>query len=178
MSQLLTPSAALGGAFELPPVATEATQHQSRLAQTPQTLNAYALELCHLGLLLPIDTPSTLVENTLPACRLPHTPHWLARIINWNGITVPVFHLETLLDFEIVSTSGLKTLIIGHGEDAVGLQVTAMPFRITLRNDQKLTRNPPLPQALQAFTRGCYRTEKVWVDWDYRGFFDAVARRF
>jgi chemotaxis signal transduction protein len=99
-------------------------------------------------------------------------------MVSWNGIVVPVFHLATLLDFESSDERTLKVLIIGQGEDAVGLRVAATPFRIILRSEQKLARPPPLPQALQPFARACYRTDRIWVDWDYRGFFDALAKRF
>lgn len=176
MSQLLSPSAALGGAFELPEVATESDQHQIQSAQISTTLNAYALGLQHFGLLLPVDTPSALIESDLPSCRLPNTPHWLECMMNWNGIIVPIFLIESLLEFDEPDTQTLKIIIIGQGEEAVGLRVVQDPFRITLRDEEKLTRNPPLPQALQPFTRGCYRTDRIWVDWDYRGFFDAVTK--
>lgn len=182
MSQQLLPSAALGGAFELPPVTSGSGQQRVRQARTPvrapETLNAYALELQDIGLLLPIDTPSALIEDELPSCKLPNTPSWLDCMVSRNGVAVPVFHLETLLEYDDAETTAIKLLIIGQGDDAVGLRVATMPFRITLRNEEKLTRNPPLPPALQPFTRGCYRTNRIWVDWDYRGFFNAVAKRF
>ena len=176
MSQLLSPSAALGSAFELPRV-DAASQRRQRQPQA-QTLNTYALELHHLGLLLPVDTPSALIEHELPSCQLPNTPSWLERMANWNGVTVPIFILDVLLDFEPPEAAALKTLIIGQDENAVGLRVTSVPFRITLHSEDKLTRNPPLPQALQPFARACYRSERIWVDWDYQGFFDAIAKRF
>ena len=176
MSQLLSPSTALGSAFELPGVVVESSR--SQLTRTPETLNTYALKLPQLGLLLPVDTPSTLIEDELPSCPLPNTPHWLECMVSWNGLAVPVFHLDTLLDFDEPEADVLKMLIIGQGDNAVGLRVTTMPFRITLHSEEKLPRNPPLPQALQPFARGCYRTDQIWVDWDYQGFFDAIAKRF
>lgn len=178
MSQLLSPSAALGSAFDLPLVEAESNRSESRLVGRSETLNTYALELQHFGLLLPINTPSTLIEDELPSCLLPNTPYWLECMVSWNGVAVPVFRLETLLDFDEPELAALKVLIIGQGEDAVGIRVSAVPFRITLRSEEKLTRTPPLPQMLQPFARGCYRTDRIWIDWDYQGFFAAVANRF
>ncbi len=176
MTQLVTPCEALGGAFELPRVEDTATAQRAGRARTSESLTAYALEIHNMGLLLPVDTPSTLIEDALPFCRLPNTPQWLRGMANWHGSIVPMFDLATLLGFSDVGVA-VKTLIIGQGEAAVGVLVQSQPFRITLQSEDKLTRNPPLPTALQPFARACYRTDRVWVDWDYQGFFSVAGAR-
>ncbi|MEZ5591364.1 MAG: chemotaxis protein CheW [Gammaproteobacteria bacterium] len=182
MSQRLMPSAALGDAFELPQVVADTAPRQSHLTRGPQVLNTYALELHHLGLLLPVDTPSALIDDALPSCRLPNIPHWLRCMANWNGNVVPIFHLDTLLGFDKpaadLKKTPDKTLIIGQGDEAVGVLVQSVPFRISLKSEDKLNRTPPLPQALQPYARSCYRTDRIWVEWDFRGFFQALKSQF
>lgn len=170
---LVLPSEALGGSFILP----TADDNTSQIGATPvsNTLLTYGLVFGNLGLLLPPDTVSAVVESDVPQCRLPNTPPWLHGMINVNGNVVPLFNLAALLGFPNSGSANAKLLVIGQGEDAVAVTLDNLPLRVRLKPADQLTSRPPLPASLQPFARACYKTERLWVDWDVDSFFTAVG---
>lgn len=170
---LVLPSEALSGSFVLPTADDSAGQ----IGATPasSTLLTYGLVFGYLGLLLPPDTISAVVEGDVPRCRLPNTPLWLHGMINVNGNVVPLFNLAALLGFPDSGSANAKVLVIGQGEDAVAVTLDSLPLRVRLKPTDQLTSRPPLPAPLQPFARACYKTERLWVDWDVDSFFTAVG---
>jgi chemotaxis signal transduction protein len=171
MPQLISPSEALSGAFVLP----QREESADQLLQKAASFSAYGLVVGNLGLLLPMDTFTTLIEGKLPFCRMPNTPAWLRGMVNVTGNFMPLFDLPALLEFE--AESQLKTLVIGQGEDAVAVTVPRAPFRVRINPEEKMSGRPLLPGMLQPFARSCYKNDRFWVDWDVDGFFTAAGAR-
>lgn len=175
MPQLVAPSVALTGTFLVPPL--DSLHEPEPQAETARAFTAYAVVVGNLGLLLPTDTVSTLIEEGLPFCPLPNTPPWLRGMANYYGNVIPIFDLETLLELPASVRAESKILLIGEGETAVGITVVSPPVRLRLSSAQVLTGSPPLPPVLQPYVRACYRSEGIWVDWDMRAFFIAAGER-
>ncbi len=175
MPQLVAPSAALTGAFLVPQM--NSIHDQAPRPDTARAFTAYAVVVGNLGLLLPTDTVSTLIEEGLPFCPLPHTPPWLRGMANYYGNVIPIFDLETLLEFPPSVQTAPKIVSIGEGEAAVGITVTAPPLRMRLSTANAVAGSPPLPPVIQPYVRACYKSERVWVDWDVRAFFVATGER-
>jgi chemotaxis signal transduction protein len=173
MAQLVSPSEALSGAFVLPRRDERATQHEP--LQQAASFTAYGLIVGNLGLLLPMDTFTTLVESKLSLCRLPNTPAWLGGMVNVTGNFMPLFDLTALLELE--GESQAKTLVIGQGEDAVAVLVPRAPVRVRINPEEKMSGRPPLPGMLQPFAKACYKNERLWVEWDVDGFFTTAGER-
>jgi chemotaxis signal transduction protein len=173
MPQLVSPSEALSGAFVLPQRDERASQHEP--LQQAALFSAYGLIVGNLGLLLPMDTFTTLVEGKLPFCRLPNTPAWLRGMVNVTGNFMPLFDLTALLELEAEGQT--KTLVIGQGEDAVAVLVPRAPMRVRINPEEQMSGRPPLPGMLQPFARACYKNERLWVDWDVDGFFTTAGTR-
>lgn len=173
MQQLVSPSEALSGFFVLPQQ-DQAPEQRETLRQAA-SFSAYGLVVGNLGLLLPMDTFTTLVEGKLPFCSLPNTPVWLRGMVNVTGNFMPLFDLTALLDFEAENQT--KTLVIGQGENAVAVLVPRAPFRVRINPEEQMSGRPPLPDILQPFARACYKNERLWVDWDVDGFFTAAGER-
>ena len=177
MPELMSPTAALNQAFVLPKVDAAAQRPGAVQVQQQNVLATYGLLVSNMGLLLPVGVASRLVETDIDLCRLPTAPAWLLGMMNLDGNTVPLFDLDALLDFPGQHAPS-HYLVIGEGEDAAGITLAERPQRVRLGPDQQMNRNHPLPAALQAHVRACYRDgDQVWVDWDYIGFFQAVGRR-
>lgn len=173
MSQLVLPSEALGGSFVLPQ--GDDLSSQLEPLQESTSFSAYGLVVGNLGLLLPMNTFTTLIEDKLPFCRLPNTPAWLPGMVNVTGNFMPLFDLPALLESEVEDKS--KTLVIGQGEDAVAMLISRAPFRVRIHSAEKLSGRPPLHRMLQPFARACYKNEQLWVDWDVDGFFSAAGEQ-
>lgn len=171
MMELVLPSEALSGSFVLSP--EDDDQNQVEQTQLATTLVAYGLVVGNLGLLLPANTASMVVEGEVPFCEIPNTPVWLHGMVNINGNILPVFNLGAMLGITETEPSELKMVMIGHGEDALAVTVTNLPVRVRLNSTHQLIGKPPLPAALQPFAKGCYKTERLWVDWNMQEFFSS-----
>lgn len=171
MPPLVSPSEALSGSFVLPQRGEPSNLHES--PQKAASFSAYGLVIGNLGLLLPMDTFTTLVEGKLPFCRLPNTPAWLRGMVNVTGNFMPLFDLPALLGLEAEGEA--KTLVIGQGEDAVAVIIRRAPMRVRVDPEEKISGRPPLPGMLQPFARACYKNQRLWVDWDVDGFFTAAG---
>jgi len=175
MPQLVAPSVALTGAFIFPP--TDSVDDHAPRREAARTFTAYAVLVGNLGLLLPTDTASTMIEDGLPFCPLPNTPVWLRGMANYYGNVIPIFDLETLLEFPSPGRAESKVLFIGEGEVAVGITVAAPPVRVHLSTANAMSGRLPLPPIIQPYVRAYYKSARVWVDWDVRAFFMAVGER-
>lgn len=68
----------------------------------------------------------------LPALHLlPHAPRWFAGIANLDGALLPVFDLARWLDAPRAVRPML--LVVGHGDDALGLVIDGLPRRVRLQ---------------------------------------------
>lgn len=172
MAQLVLPSEALSGAFVLPQRDESVGQQHASLQQAA-LFSAYGLVVGNFGLLLPVNTFTTLVEGKLPFCRLPNTPAWLQGMVSVTGNFMPLFNLPALLGLEAKDVT--KTLVIGQGEDAVAVTIPRAPFRLRISSDEQMSGRPPLPGMLQPFARACYKNQRIWVEWDVDGFFSAAG---
>ncbi|HRD67621.1 MAG TPA: chemotaxis protein CheW [Candidatus Competibacter sp.] len=171
MTELVLPSEALSGSFVLSPADDD--KNQAEQTKFAATIVAYGLIVGNLGLLLPTNTASMVVEGKVPFCELPNTPVWLQGMVNINGNILPVFNLGAMLGITETESSELKMVMIGHGEDALAVTVANLPVRVRLNSTHQLIGKPPLPAALQPFAKGCYKTERLWVDWDVQEFFSS-----
>lgn len=169
--ELVLPSEALIGSFSLPSVDDD--QYQVKQSGSIATFVVYGLALGNFGLLLPTNMASMIVEDKVPFCQLPNTPIWLQGMANIDGNIVPVFNLRSMLGIDQTESTELKIVVIGQGEEALAISVENLPIRVRFNSTDRLIGKPPLPKALQPFARDCYKTERIWIDWDVQGFFSS-----
>jgi len=168
----MAPSEALSGQFDLQDV------DNSLDARTDEAnkLHTHAFVVGDFGLLLPPDSVAE-VTGDLTVCRLPNTPEFLLGMVNLRGNIVPVFDMFSLLGVEKNESGDSRQLIVRIDEEWVGVDIQELPTRIMLENDEKLTQYPALPAALQPWVQTCYRKDRLWVEWDLKGFFASLAKR-
>lgn len=171
MTALVLPSEALSGSFVLS--TTDDDQDRAEQAQQTATFVAYGLIVGNIGLLLPTHIASMVVEGKVPFCELPNAPVGLQGMVNINGNILPVFNLGVMLGIAETESSELKMIMIGHGEDAFAITVAHLPVRVRLNAAHQLIGKPPLPAAIQPFAKSCYKTDRLWVDWDLQEFFSS-----
>lgn len=177
MSLLVSPSEALTQAFVLPKVSANPGRPSATAQARSSVVAGYGVRVGNISLLLPSGVASRLVEmEDIHICRLPTAPSWLLGMANLDGNTVPMFDLEQLLGLSREAPTA-KFLVIGSGEAAAGITLSGRPEHVRWSLEQKMTRNPPLPEMMEAHVQNCYRNDKVWVELDFEAFFRAAGER-
>jgi twitching motility protein PilI len=137
---------------------------------------SYGFRVAGLGLVIASGQSSEILERPV-IYPIPNTAPWLRGLINLRGNVVPVFDLAGLLELpREPQPSADKTLllVVGKGDDALGLVIDAYPAPVDLSSP--LTETPPLPQGLQVFHRGTYFYDgDVWLEIDIPGFVVSLA---
>lgn len=97
-------------------------------------------------------------------------------LINRRGSLVPVFDVGSLLGAEPSLSNRAKVLVLGTGDDAVGIMLDNTPHRTSISEEQKA---PAPVQLFQVFGRHigeCFATESGCVaDVDLGSFLEDLA---
>ena len=164
-SQRLSPSEALTRF-----VPGEWEQEQSTRSMAPVRFGS---RLGDIGLLVPNGMLSEVIEHP-KIYPLPTTPKWFQGLINLRGNLVPVFNLKSLLEIGEEDTESPNLLVLNHGGEAVGYLIDGLP--VTLDLNQKLEQCPLPPSLLLEHGKAVYlQSGRVWVEFDFDGFFRALS---
>jgi twitching motility protein PilI len=165
------PSEALNREFVL---GDEPVLEQSQPEQEYQVITTHAVRVGNIGLLLPSNEESELIEN-LPVCRLPNTPTWFNGVISLRGNMIPVFDVHELLGFEGKGKER-KLIIVGVTETAAAFWVDEMPRMVMVTSDDSTRSSLPLPQLIKDHSRNYFlKDEQIWIGWDVKAFFTALG---
>jgi len=97
-------------------------------------------------------------------------------LINRRGSLVPVFDVGSLLGAEPSLSSRARVLVLGTGDDAVGVILDSTPYRTSIAEEQKA---PAPVQLFQVFGRHigeCFEIESGCVaDVDLGGFLEDLS---
>lgn len=167
----LRPSEALDGGFDQAAVETPAADAAGAVLAAERL----AVRVGNLHLLLAADAGREVILP-LPASPLPHTPAWLLGIANVRGALVPVVDLAAALEVERNDLSRPYLLILGAGDDAIGLLVDGLPVLQRFESTGKLSGVPPHPSMLDGHVYGAFEhAGVVWLDIDIHGFLESVS---
>jgi twitching motility protein PilI len=133
----------------------------------------FGVRVGDIGLLVPAGMHSELVEDS-KIYPLPTAPGGFLGLINLRGTLVPVFDLKALFQMGNPAARKTRLLVLNTDERAVGFLIDALPE--TLRTTRRLAQCPILPTILQEHTLAVYAIDgRVWVEFEFDGFFDAVS---
>ena len=139
-----------------------------------QVLTTHGVLIGNIGLLLPREEVSELIEN-LAVCKLPNTPAWFNGVTSVRGNMIPLFDLHEMFDIEHENVKR-RTIVVGQGETAVGFWVDGMPRMVTLENDNRMSSVPPIPPLIRDHSRKYFLKDgQIWVDCDMQSFFTAAG---
>lgn len=134
-----------------------------------------AVRVGNLHLLLAADAGREVILP-LPASRLPHTPAWLLGIANVRGALVPVVDLVSAFEVDRNDLSRPYLLILGTGDDAIGLLVDGLPVLQRFESIGKLSGVPPHPLMLDGHVYGAFEhAGVVWLDINIHGFLESLS---
>lgn len=139
-----------------------------------QSVATHAVMVGNIGLLLPDDEVSELVEK-MNVCRLPNTAVWFNGVTTVRGNMVPVFDLHELF---AINHENLKRrlIVVGEAETAVAFWVDDFPQLIELTGEDSMTSTPPIPSLIKDHTSEYYlRDGQIWVDWNVESFFTMLG---
>lgn len=135
----------------------------------------YGFRIGDLGLLIGVDTVSEVLEN-IPIFSIPRTPEWLSGLLNLRGNLVPVFDLKSFFQLQHEFHQKRHVLVLDRGDTTVGTLIEGLPQGVAAT--RQLSRLPPLPSALQAYTSLAYVNEDaVWLEFDHKGFFQSIGNQ-
>ena len=165
----LSPTEALGGEFELP---EGAEAGDSRAADAVERL---AFRIGPIGLLCASDAGREVAVPP-PITRLPNLPAWMRGLTNVRGTLIPVVDLAAAFGVEHETALPEYLLIMGAGENALGLLVDGLPTIARFRAEERMRGVPPHPERLTGHvTCGYEREGLVWLEVDAGGIFGSLG---
>lgn len=167
--KLKSPSEALGNRV----LSTLPQEQQLESAKHKQTERlVHVFKVGNMGFILPETEVSELLDS-IPSCRLPNTNRVLHGMANLRGRVIPLFDLQYV--FNVPKTKGKFVLVIGSGDDSVGVVLENMPQQIRVTEQDSLKNLPPIPESLKPFAKKAYSTEQgLWFDLDIFNFFSSL----
>ena len=165
------PSQALNRPFVLAEVPV---RDQTAEANIGYQISTYAVRVGDLGLLLPENDISELLEDK-NICRLPNTPDWFNGVTNIRGNMVPVFDLHHFFEFEN-NPRDRRLVLIGAGDKAVCIWADDMPVMVSL-SDAEIDQSQKIPELIEEFARKTFsKNGQCWVDWNIQKFFTTLGQ--
>ncbi len=165
----LPPVAALAY-FEPPPGAHLVAARHVRIEEKRVR---YGFRVGGMGLLINPDAGSEVLPIPATAI-LPGAPPGFVGLINLRGNLAPLYDLRVLLGLQPQAGRQPLALLLGQGDDAVGLIIEGHPdalTRLTSLNDF-----PALPDMLAKYVPTAYTQDGViWLEFDHHAFFSDIC---
>jgi len=92
-------------------------------------------------------------------------PHFRG-LINRRGSLVPVYEIRPLVDpgRQVADDAESNIFVLGRGDDAVGILLDTVPYRVTVMEQQEIAPPGSLTNAFGAHIRHCYRDgDQIYV---------------
>jgi len=130
-----------------------------------QSNQLYGIKFNTLHILIDKNTPSELVEDNT-VFPIPLAADWILGVTNIRGDIIPIIDLEIIISGEITNynVNSSNIMIIGKGEDAIGLLLKQLPILVSVSNDEKLNDYSNLPESIPEFVEYAYtHDECIWA---------------
>ncbi len=133
--------------------------------EASQSNQLYGIKCNTLHILIDKNTPSELVEDNT-VFPIPLAIDWILGVANIRGDIIPIIDLEKTISGEITNynINGSNVIIIGKGEDAIGLLLKQLPMLVSVSNDEKLNDYSNLPESIREYVEYAYtHDERIWA---------------
>ncbi|MCK5367891.1 MAG: chemotaxis protein CheW [Cyclobacteriaceae bacterium] len=140
----------------------------------------YGVKICQQNLLFDktILCEAAIKSDIYP---IPNVPSWIYGMINLRGNIIPVFGIdEFLTDSGATEEKNNVVLVIGEGNDAVGLSIHALPVAIEIDEEKVNTISPPAdtPEIFSDCINKAYEIDdKIWLEIDIHTVLDNINSR-
>lgn len=107
------------------------------------------------GLLLHQETSMEFLEDQTPY-HIPNNHPQFRGLINRRGSLVPVYEIRSLLNDDHEEKDSTRLLVLGSGDDAVGIFLDATPYRVSLAVEPDASPPDGLVRVFGDLVEGCY----------------------
>lgn len=129
----------------------------------------YGVNICNYNLLFnkKVLCEATMKANVYP---IPNVSEWIQGMINLRGNIIPVFNIEAFLtkDQQLKKENNV-VLVIGQGNNAVGLSIHELPVAVAIDEKNVETVSPPdnIPEVFIDCINVAYDVgDKIWLEID------------
>lgn len=142
-----------------------------------QTTLSYARQGFRIGelcLMIAYEDGSELVD--IPNIYyIPNVPDWFLGVVNLHGVVIPVVSVANYLDISShTSEHKQRLLILGHGNEAVGIVIDNLPDRLHWTSQQRISKNTAPAKLLEHVRHACLIDNELWFDLDSASFCQAL----
>ena len=129
----------------------------------------YGINICNQNLLFDktLLCEAAIKSNIYP---IPNVPSWIYGMINLRGNIIPVFSIdEFLTDRKTTGEENSVVLVIGEGNNAVGLSIHELPVAVEVDEENINTIEPPddTPEIFSDCINAAYDIDdKIWLEID------------
>lgn len=138
---------------EAQPVDTEIGE-----GQEPRPVSRLVFPVAGYGLLLDQTSSMEFLESQTPFY-IPSNHPLFRGLINRRGSLVPVFELRPLFDEPAVAKGADRVLVVGGGDDAVGIVLDGTPYRISVLEEQRASPPVKLVQVFGEHLGECFERD-------------------
>jgi len=129
----------------------------------------YGVNICNQNLLFneAIRCEAAIKSTIYP---VPNVPSWIYGMINLRGNIIPVFRIdEFLTDKKTTRDKNNIVLVIGEGNNAVGLSIHKLPVSVEI--DEEIIKKIPPPDDTPDIFSNCINAaydvdDKIWLEID------------
>lgn len=136
-------------------------------------------KLGDVGLVIDYIQASELIDVPTVSF-VPNAPDWFAGVMNLHGSVVPVIDLHSYLQLDDAEAAEdtkkqQMMLVLGHGDEAVGVFVDGLPDRVYLKSKEGDTDISLAPGRLRAYTKAIHQIDgEMWCSLDCELLLDDI----
>ncbi len=146
------------------------------MVEEEQGLSRHTVRVGNIGLILPHDEVSELVEKAI-VYDLPNTRPWFAGITSIRGNMIPVFDLHALFSIELPA-AGRRLIVVGEDRTAAAFWVEDFPRLLVFADEDLTTAEPAIPSLIREHAHSYFLQDgQAWVEWDCKSFFAALGEK-
>lgn len=151
---------------------------QTNIDEDSSKIRLFGISIGKFNFLIDTDTRCEVVEEN-KIFNIPLSDYWLIGVSNIRSEVVPIF------DFEYVMTgtkysfipNQSKTVVIGEGDNAIGLVVNKLPTSIHFDKQDKVEDFSGLPEQIQSHVLYSYKKEnEIWTCVDLPKIFESLTK--
>lgn len=124
----------------------------------PRPVSRLVFPVAGHGLFLDQASAMEFLESQTPFY-IPSNQSLFRGLINRRGSLVPVFDLRRLLDEETGNGDTGRILVLGGGDDAVGIVLDATPYRVSVFEEQRVSPPVKLVQVFGEHLGECFERD-------------------
>lgn len=140
-------------------------------------IRLFGIKVGDFNFLVDSKTKCEVIEEN-EIFHVPLSEYWLIGVSNIRSEVVPIFDFEYVITgtkYSFIPNQS-KTVIIGEGEDAIGLVVNRLPTAISFEKEDKIEDYSGVPEQFHPHVLYAYKKEnEIWACVDLLKIFESLT---